>query len=105
LALRRVSGVRAWYGILGCRQNVARSRWQAGLRNVRDRRHNRHRRCAARLYAVPSLCIPQNSAPLTLNAETEEGALVEGSAVVPMMYCICGYTMLFSPWMLPDQGE
>ena len=41
--------------------------------------------------------MPQNSAPLTPNLETEEGALVGGSAVVPVLYCNCGYTMLFSP--------
>jgi hypothetical protein len=29
----------------------------------------------------------------------------EGSAVVPVMCGNCGYTMLFSPRMLPDQGE
>jgi len=69
---------------------------------VRDRRHDRR---AARLYAVLSLRMPQNSDPLTPNPETEDGALVGGSAVVPVMYCNCGYTMLFSPWMLPDQGE
>ena len=49
--------------------------------------------------------MPQNSDPLTPNLETEDGALVGGSAVVAVMYCNCGYTALFSPWMLPDQGE
>jgi hypothetical protein len=34
---------------------------------------------------------------LCCNLETEEGALVGGSAVVPVLYCNCGYTMLFSP--------
>jgi hypothetical protein len=29
----------------------------------------------------------------------------EGSAVVPVMCGNCGYTMLFSPRMLPYQGE
>jgi hypothetical protein len=29
----------------------------------------------------------------------------EGSAVVPVMCGNCGYMMLFSPRMLPDQGE
>ena len=36
---------------------------------------------------------------------TAEGAPVEGSAVVPVMCGNCGYTMLFSPRILPDQGE
>ena len=34
-----------------------------------------------------------------------EGTPVEGSAVVPVMCGNCGYTMLFSPRMLPDKGE
>jgi hypothetical protein len=34
-----------------------------------------------------------------------EGAPVEGSAVVPVMCGNCGYTMLFSPGKLPEQGE
>src|SRR3712207_3065242 len=47
-ALRRVSGVRAWYGIPGYCQNVARSRWYSGLRNVRDR--------SSRSWRCTSLC-------------------------------------------------
>lgn len=41
----------------------------------------------------------------TPDPETEEGAPVEGSAVVPVMCGNCGYTMLFGPGMLPNQGE
>ena len=36
---------------------------------------------------------------------TAEGAPVEGSAVVPVMCANCGYTLLFSPQMLPNRGE
>ncbi len=48
---------------------------------------------------------PEHVLISTPDPEAEEGAPVEGSAVVPVMCGNCGYTMLFSPRMLPDQGE
>jgi predicted nucleic-acid-binding Zn-ribbon protein len=48
---------------------------------------------------------PEHVIISTPGPETAEGALVEGSAVVPVMCANCGYTMLFSPRKLPEQGE
>jgi hypothetical protein len=48
---------------------------------------------------------PEHVIISTPDPDTAEGAPVEGSAVVPVMCGNCGYTMLFSPRMLPDQGE
>jgi hypothetical protein len=48
---------------------------------------------------------PEHLIISTPDPDTTEGALVEGSAVVPVMCGNCGYTMLFSPRMMPDQGE
>ena len=48
---------------------------------------------------------PEHLIISTPDPDTAEGAPVEGSAVVPVMCGNCGYTMLFSPRMLPDQGE
>jgi hypothetical protein len=48
---------------------------------------------------------PEHVIISTPDPDTAEGAPVEGSAVVPVMCDNCGYTMLFSPRMLPDQGE
>jgi len=48
---------------------------------------------------------PEHVIISTPDPDTAEAAPVEGSAVVPVMCGNCGYTMLFSPRMLPDQGE
>ena len=48
---------------------------------------------------------PEHVIISTPEPDTAEGAPIEGSAVVPVMCGNCGYTMLFSPRMLPDQGE
>ncbi len=48
---------------------------------------------------------PEHVLISTPDPETEEGAPVEGSVVVPIMCGNCGYTMLFSPRILPNQGE
>ena len=48
---------------------------------------------------------PEHVIISTPDPETVEGAPVEGSAVVPVMCGNCGYTMLFSSRMLPDQAE
>ena len=48
---------------------------------------------------------PEHVIISTPDLDMAEGAPVEGSAVVPVMCSNCGYTMLFSPRMLPDQGE
>ncbi len=48
---------------------------------------------------------PEHVIISTPDPDTAEGAPVEGSAVVPVMCANCGYTMLFSPWMMPDQGK
>jgi hypothetical protein len=45
---------------------------------------------------------PEHVLISTPDPETEEGAPVEGSAV---MCGTCGYTMLFNPGKLPGQGE
>jgi hypothetical protein len=48
---------------------------------------------------------PEHVTISTPARETVEGAPVEGSAVMPVMCGICGYTMLFRSRMLPDQAE
>ena len=48
---------------------------------------------------------PEHVIISTPDPDTAEGAPVEGSAVVPVMCGNCGYTMLFSLRMLPDQEE
>ena len=48
---------------------------------------------------------PEHLLISTPEPTAEEGAPVEGSAVVPMMCGNCGYTMLFNPGKLPEQGE
>ncbi len=48
---------------------------------------------------------PEHVIISTPEPDTLEGAPVEGSAVVPVMCGNCGYTMLFSTRMLPNQGE
>jgi hypothetical protein len=49
---------------------------------------------------------PEHDEPISiLGPSAAEGAPVEGSAVVPVMRGMCGYTMLFSPGKLPEQGE
>ena len=48
---------------------------------------------------------PEHVLIATPDPGTAEGAPVEGSAVVPVMCANCGYTMLFSPQMLPHQRE
>lgn len=48
---------------------------------------------------------PEHVLISTPDSDTAVGAPVEGSAVVPVQCGNCGYTMLFSPRMLPDQGE
>jgi hypothetical protein len=48
---------------------------------------------------------PEHVIISTPDPDTAEGAPVEGSAVVPAMCANCGYTMLFSPGKLPEQGE
>jgi hypothetical protein len=48
---------------------------------------------------------PEHVIISTPDPDTAEGAPVEGSAVVPVMCANCGYTMLFSPRKLPQQGE
>ncbi len=47
---------------------------------------------------------PEHVLIATPDPDTAEGAPVEGSAVVPVMCGNCGYTMLFSSRMLPNQG-
>jgi hypothetical protein len=48
---------------------------------------------------------PEHVLISTPEPTTAEGAPVEGSAVVPVMCGNCGYTMLFNPGKLPEQGE
>jgi hypothetical protein len=48
---------------------------------------------------------PEHVIISTPDPDTAEGAPVEGSAVVPVMCGNCGYTMLFSSRVLPNQGE
>ncbi len=48
---------------------------------------------------------PEHVLISTPDSDTAEGAPVEGSAVVPVMCGACGYTMLFSPRALPNQGQ
>lgn len=48
---------------------------------------------------------PEHVLISTPGPDTAEGAPVEGSAVVPVVCGNCGYTMLFSPRLLPNQGE
>jgi len=48
---------------------------------------------------------PEHALIATPDPTRAEDAPVEGSAVVPVMCGDCGYTMLFSPGKLPEQGE
>ena len=48
---------------------------------------------------------PEHVLISTPDPDTEEGAPVEGSAVVPVMCGNCGYAMLFGTRLLPDQVE
>ena len=48
---------------------------------------------------------PEHVLISTPDPYTEEGAPVEGSAVVPVMCGNCGYAMLFGTRLLPDQVE
>ena len=48
---------------------------------------------------------PEHVIISTPDPNAAEGAPVEGSAVVTVMCANCGYTMLFSPRMMPDQGK
>ena len=48
---------------------------------------------------------PEHVLISTPDPDTEEGAPVEGSAVVPVMCGNCGYVMLFGTRLLPDQVE
>jgi hypothetical protein len=48
---------------------------------------------------------PEHVIISTPDPTAAEGSPVEGSAVVPVMCANCGYPMLFSPQMMPDQGE
>ncbi len=48
---------------------------------------------------------PEHVLISTPDPDTEEGAPMEGSAVVPVMCGNCGYAMLFGTRLLPDQVE
>ena len=48
---------------------------------------------------------PEHLLIATPEFDGKEGAVVEGTAVVPVMCGNCGHTMLFGPRMLPEQGE